>query len=93
MNVGFDSYGPVAISIPATSIKNFRIVFSKATPNFDIAELQVSSSPAVESFTEKTLAKVFQTPLPYWNEYQWLVQPVVENESLMIDPKTVIDIS
>ncbi|MBC7390016.1 MAG: glycoside hydrolase family 2, partial [Opitutaceae bacterium] len=67
LNVGFDPYGPIAISIPPTTSKNFRIVFSKATPNFGIAELQVSSSPAVESFTEKTLAKMFQTPLPYWN--------------------------
>ncbi|MHB1177569.1 MAG: glycosyl hydrolase [Daejeonella sp.] len=93
LNVGFDPYGPIAVSIPATTSKNFRIVFSKATPNFGMAELQVSSSPAVESFTEKTLGKMFQTPLPYWNEYQWPVQPVVENESLTIDPKTVIDIS
>lgn len=93
LHVGFDPYGPVAISIPATTSKNFRIVFSKATPNFGIAELQVSSSPAVESFTEKTLAKMVQTPFPYWNEYQWPVQPVVENESLTIDPKTVVDIS
>ena len=93
LNVGFDPYGPVAVSIPATTSKNFRVVFSKATPNFGIAEIQISASPAVESYTEKTLAKMFQTPLPYWKEYQWPVQPVVNDKDLMIDPGSVVDIS
>lgn len=93
LNVGFNPYGPVAVSIPATASKNFRIVFSKATPNFGIAEIKISASPAVESYTEKTLAKMFQSPLPYWNEYQWPVQPVVNDKHVIIDPGSVVDIS
>lgn len=93
LNVGFDPYGPVAVSIPATTSKNFRLVFSKASANFGIAEIEISSSPKVESYTEKTLAKMFQSPLPYWKEYQWLPQPIVDDKSLVIDPQTVVDIS
>jgi hypothetical protein len=93
LNVGFDPYGPVAISFPATTSKNFRLVFTKASKNFGIAEIELSATPRVESFTEKTLAKMFQTPLPYWNEYQWKPQPIVENKNLIIDPTTVIDIT
>jgi hypothetical protein len=93
LNVGFDPYGPVAISIPAVESKQFRLIFSNATDNFGLAEIEISASPVVERFTEKTLAKMYQTPLPYWSEYQWAVQPVVDDQDVLIDPKSVVDIS
>nr|WP_294898225.1 glycosyl hydrolase [uncultured Pedobacter sp.] len=93
LNVGFDPYGPVAISFPATTATDFRIVFTKTTKNFGVAEIELSATPKVERFTEKTLAKMFQTPLPYWNEYQWKPQPIVEDKNLIIDPSTTIDIT
>ena len=93
LNVGFKPYGPVAVSFPATTSKDFRLVFTKASPNFGIAEIQLSAAPKVERFTEKTLAKMFQTPLPYWNEYQWKPQPVFNEKSLVINPSTIIDIT
>jgi len=93
LNVGFDPYGPVAVSIPATTAKVFRLVFKDASPEFGIAELKISAAPAIESFTEKTLAKMYQSPLPYWHEYQWPVQPAVDDKALVIDPASVIDIS
>ena len=36
---------------------------------------------------------MFQTPLPYWKDYLWPVQPEVTGQSLVIDPESVIDIS
>ncbi len=93
LNVGFDPYGPVAVSFPATTSKNFRLVFTKASKNFGIAEIELSATPRVESFTEKTLAKMFQTPLPYWKQYQWKQQPIVDNKSLVLDPATLVDIT
>lgn len=93
LNVGFDPYGPVAISIPATEGKNFRLIFTDISSGFGLAEVELSPSPRVENYTEKTLAKMFQDPLPYWNEYQWPKQPEVENKELLIDPEEVKDIS
>ena len=93
LNVGFKPYGPIAVSFPATTSKDFRLVFTKASANFGIAEIQLSTAPKVERFIEKTLAKMFQTPLPYWNEYQWKPQPIVEDKRLLIDPATVVDIT
>ncbi|GAA4314479.1 hypothetical protein GCM10023149_10650 [Mucilaginibacter gynuensis] len=92
LNVGFDPYGPVAVSIPATTSKKFRLVLNNNS-GLGITELQLSGTPVVERFVEKTLGKMFQTPLPYWNEYQWPVQPVVQDKSLVIDPASVIDVS
>lgn len=92
-NVGFDPYGPVVVSLPETRAKSFRIVFSKATPDFALAEVVISPEPAVERYVEKTLAKMYQTPLPYWKEYQWPQQPAVSDKGLVIDPAQVVDIS
>ncbi|TCD00975.1 glycosyl hydrolase [Pedobacter psychroterrae] len=92
LNVGFKPYGPVAVSIPATTGKSFRLVFSKSN-GFGLAEILLSQTPVVESYIEKTLAKMFQTPLPYWHEYQWPDQAVIDDNSLVIDPATVVDIT
>lgn len=93
LNVGFEPYGPVVVSIPATSSANFRIVFNASTPESGLLELEISSSPKVENYIEKTLAKMYPTPLPYWNEYQWEQQPVVDDKNLVIDPSKILDIS
>jgi hypothetical protein len=93
LNVGFSPFAPAAISIPATTYKGFRIVFSKESKNSAIAELKISALPEVENYIEKTLAKMYQTPLPYWKEYQWEAQPVVNDNDYVVDPEKVIDIS
>lgn len=93
LNVGFSPYGAAGVSIPATTAKNFRIVFNNESQHSAIAELKLSASPVVENYIEKTLAKMFQTPFPYWKEYQWPVQPAVDDARYVIDPQKVIDIS
>jgi hypothetical protein len=93
LNVGFKPYGPAAISFPATASKNFRIVFSKTSGRSGIAELKLSATPVVEDYIEKTFAKMWQTPFPYWNAYKWPSQPLVDNTKYVIDPAKVIDIT
>ncbi|RZK80856.1 MAG: glycoside hydrolase family 2 [Pedobacter sp.] len=92
LNVGFKPYGPIAVSIPATASKSFRLIFGR-TGGWGIKEIQLSALPVVGNYTEKTLAKMFQSPLPYWHEYQWADQPVVSDKSLVIDPASVVDVS
>lgn len=93
LNVGFMPYAPAAISIPATTSKSFRIVFHNESSDSEIAEMKISAQPLVENYVEKTLAKMYQTPLPYWKEYQWVPQPPVDDKNYVIDPKKVIDVS
>ncbi|WP_461791628.1 glycosyl hydrolase [Pedobacter sp.] len=99
LNVGFDPYAPVIVSFPAISSKHFRLVLQKSIldkqsfPKYGIREFVLSPMPKVERYVEKTLAKMHQTPLPYWNEYQWPQQPIVDDGSLLIDPREVLDLS
>lgn len=93
LNVGFEPYAPVVISVPATTASDFRLELNGVTSQSGLSEVEFSSIPAVERYPEKTLAKMFQTPLPYWHEYQWPVQPEPDDVSLVVDPSQVLDIS
>lgn len=77
LNVGFDPYAPVVISVPETTASEFRLELANTASGTGLGEVEFLSLPAVERYPEKTLAKMFQTPLPYWHEYQWSVQPEV----------------
>ena len=93
LNAGYEPYAPVAISVPATTTANVRVVFRRASKNSGIEKVIVSSTPIVERYSEKTLAKMFETPLPYWHDYLWDEQPAVKDASLLVNPDQVRDIS
>ena len=93
LNVGFEPYAPVVVSFPATTATNFRLIIKNANSNSGLVEVALSASPRVERYSEKTLAKMHPTPLPYWKEYQWPQQPEPNDPLTVIDGSKVIDIS
>lgn len=93
LNVGFDPFAPIVLSIPETKANVFRLVVSQVEMAGGIAEVELSAIPKLERYPEKSLAKMFQTPLPYWKDYLWPAQPEVAEHSLVIDPKSVLDIT
>ena len=93
LNVGFEPYSPVVVSFPATIGTSFRLVITNCNANSGLAEVIVASAPRVERYSEKTLGKMFPSPLPYWNEYQWAQQPEVNDKATVIDASKVIDIT
>jgi hypothetical protein len=68
LNTGFIPWGQAAISIPATTSNSFRLVLTHISTNSGITELKLSATPMVESYMEKTLAKMWPTPHPFWKE-------------------------
>jgi len=93
LNVGFDPYAAVMVSFPATTATSFRLIIKNTRPGGGLAEVVLSAAPRVERFSEKTLAKMHPTPLPYWKDYQWPAQPEVDDQSTVIDGSKVIDIT
>lgn len=93
IEVGFDPYAPVAVSVEATRGRSFRLIVRNAGQGTGIAEVRLSSVPCVERWAEKSLAKMFQSPLPYWEEYQWRTQPEARDTTLAVDPQCVRDIT
>lgn len=92
LNVGFEPNAPIVISLPETKSTTYKLVITDITMVGAFAEIELSETPKLERYPEKSLAKMFQTPLPYWNDYMWEAQPEV-SKNLAIDPKTVIDIT
>lgn len=93
LNVGFKPYAPIVISFPSTTSSYFRLIFKKPNSNSGIAEVELRTAPRLERFSEKTMAKMHQTPLPYWSEYQWAAQSEVDDKETVIDAAKVIDIT
>lgn len=91
--VGFDPYSDVAMTFEPTTSDAFRVVFNPTSGHTGIAELAISSVPRVERFKEKSLAKLFQTEVPAWDEYIWREQPESNKTELALNPEQVIDIS
>jgi hypothetical protein len=93
LNVGFDPYAAVMVSFPATTATSFRLIIKNTKAGGGLAEVVLATAPRVERFSEKTLAKMHPTPLPYWKDYQWPAQPEVDDQSAVIDGSKVLDIS
>jgi hypothetical protein len=104
VNVGPIPFGPVAVAISEVTGKKFRLTFSNFNLsnflsagtvglNIGLAEIILSPAPVLESYIEKQLGKMCQTPFPLWNEYQWEKQPETDAQAMKIDPEKVKDIT
>lgn len=91
--VGFDPYAQVAMTISPTTSKAFRVIVSSTSAQTGIAEIELSSTPRVERYKEKTLAKLFQTEVPSWDEYLWRDQPEIDKADLAVNSAHVLDLS
>lgn len=92
-NVGFKPYGEVVISIPETVAKHFKVLITNRTPHAGIKELSFSSAMRQERYIEKSLAKMFQSPLPYWHDYLWDTQADSHKSEGTLSQNTIIDIT
>ncbi len=103
LQVGFTPYAPVVVSFPATTATDFRLIVRNIKPTdwwvapkeslSGISEIKLTSSPSVEKYAEKTLAKMCPSPFPKHDAYLWARQAEVDDNTTVIDGSKVIDIS
>jgi len=89
VNVGPLPQGTVAISLPDTEAKTFRLLCSNASssdrtiaPGF--AEIRISEAPVLDRYIEKSLGKMHPTPMPEFNTYMWESQDAIRDENMLI---------
>ncbi len=70
LNTGFHPYAPICINIPDVKTSKIRFICTGG-PSDCLFTADISEEPLVERYEEKSLAKMFQTPLPMWGEYMW----------------------
>jgi len=93
LSVGFQPYAPIVISFRQIKSSKYRLLITDCSENTGFLSINLSAVPQVERYPEKSLAKMFQSPLPYWNEYQWPVQAKASGNVPPVDPTRVINIS
>ena len=92
LNVGFRPHAPIAVSLSDVEAQEVRLVLNGGPRATDLTVV-LSDRPCVERYEEKTLAKMFQTPLPMWGEYMWEAQPEPADSALAIQPSEVLDLT
>lgn len=93
LNVGFEPYAPVTVSFAAVECSRMRLTLEPSSQMGGFSDVTLSAQPRIASYAEKSLAKMCQTPLPYWDHYMWPEQAELDDKACAIDPKRVIDIS
>ncbi|MDD6209578.1 MAG: glycosyl hydrolase [Bacteroidales bacterium] len=93
LSVGFVPYAPIVISVPATESKQFTLTVTSKSDKGALAEVALSPAAFVERYPEKTLAKMHQTPSPYWQDYMWRKEPEIDSPDLAVDPSNVLDLT
>ncbi len=96
VGVGFMPRGPVTISFPATTSRQFRLVFSNffgRGKQAKLAEINLTGAARLESFVEKQLAKMHPTPLPMWDTYLWPTQSEPDSTQCAVPVGEVTNLS
>ncbi len=76
VSVGFTPHAPILASFAPVTAKSFRVtVTPHGAYQARFATVAVCGAPLIARAYEKTLAKMFEAPLPYWHEYQWPAEP------------------
>lgn len=91
LNVGFIPFAVIAVSLPATTSTDFRLVFDSDADKFK--EVTLSTNPVVDRYPEKTFQKMWQTPHPFWYDYMWNENQECNDSSLVVKSQDVIDIT
>ena len=92
LNVGFHPLAPISLSIPDATAQDFRLTLSGGGHPTKLT-VTLSEQPLVERYEEKTLGKMFQSPLPMWNWYMWGTQAEPLQTGLIVQPEKVIDLT
>ncbi|MDR0700115.1 MAG: glycoside hydrolase family 2 [Tannerella sp.] len=91
LNVGWDKLAKVQITFPAVEAQDFRLIFDNKRHVDAHFLLTLTATQSIERYPEKSLAKMFQTPLPQWDSYIWEKESA--DTALSVNPTNVIDIS
>ena len=91
LNTGFKPFAPWVETLPETPSDSYVIYIDK--PPKDRITVTLSEVPSVERYIDKSLAKVFQDPLPMWDYYMWRTPDESGDRRYYVDPSQVVDLT
>ena len=90
-NTGFKPLAPYLIALPDVQARSFELEIEE--PSEDTFVLTLSELPAVDHYADKSLARMFQEPLPLWDYYMWDSPEESADPALYVDPASIVDLS
>lgn len=89
--VGYDVLAPTTAAFDALEGDDFELVIC-LNKDCRISELTVSDRPVISSYADRTLGKMFQSPLPFWHDYKWAAGPECDSE-LILGENDIVDVT
>jgi len=90
-NVGFAPHAPILVSFPVVTAKKFRVtVIPHHGQGSRYSSIAVVGAPTIAWAYEKSLAKMFESPLPYWHDYLWPNEPASSVATALEPAKAVV---
>ena len=93
VDVGFRPYAPVVIALDPLNVKAVRLDLRCVSGSPGVASAEITSASLVERYAEKSLAKMYQTPLPYWDAYMWDEEADSRSEAAALKPESIVDVT
>jgi hypothetical protein len=94
--VGFIPFAPVVAGFDKAILSDeYRIVFHTDS-EAAFGKIILSPTAALDKYSEKTLARMYQHPNPAWTEYKWTAVndvPAGDNSETAIVPSAIIDVT
>ena len=90
-NTGFKPLAPYLLALPAQQAETFELVMEN--PSEDTFTLTLSETPVVDRYADKSLARMYQEPLPLWDYYMWETPAETDAPQLCVDPSAVVDLT
>lgn len=89
LHVGFHPYAPVVVAVPHAEAEKYRVNVADGEGKIEIT---LGNRPEVEAYAEKSMAKMFQEPLPLWGAYMWDAQ-TGDDGGLVLKTADFVDLS
>ena len=90
-NTGFKPLAPYLLALPTQTATRFELVLED--PSDDTFTVTLSETPVVDRYADKSLARMFQEPLPLWNYYMWETPAESDAPGLYVDPSALVDLT
>ena len=90
-NTGFKPLAPYLMALPTLTASCYELVIED--PSDDSFTLTLSEVPVVDRYADKSLARMFQEPLPLWDYYLWETPAESDAPALYVDPSALVDLT
>jgi hypothetical protein len=90
-NTGFKPLAPYLLSVPTLTARTIELEIED--PSDDTLTVTFSEIPVVDRYADKSLARMYQEPLPLWDYYMWETPAEADAPGYYLNPSDLVDLT